>query len=141
MDDLLQNSNDSDAIVTTMPASGDVSDAGGARALTQLRHSVFWSYSHADKDTEWYKVVVQYLGQLSIGGDLEMWDDSSIELGADGYAVIEKQLRIAKAVVILVTPTFLTSKCIADEAVPKLLARQEMEGLVCSGIVNLAAQQ
>lgn len=54
---------------------------------------MFLSYSHADKDADWYTDVVQYLSQLSIGGDLEVWDDSNIEPGAAWFTAIEEQLR------------------------------------------------
>ena len=100
-----------------------------------MRNTVFLSYSHADRDTEWYADVQEYLKQLSFGGDLKLWDDTAIKPGEDWYSSIDEQLREAKAAVFLVTPTFLASEFISAEEIPKLLERQEVEGLVVHALI------
>jgi hemoglobin-like flavoprotein len=107
----------------------------GASGLSRVRDSVFLSYSHEDTDADWYVDVVQYLRQLSVGDELQLWDDTKINPGEDWHAAIERELRRAKAAVFLVTPTFLTSEFITGEEVPKLLHRQEMEGLVVHALI------
>ena len=102
---------------------------------SRVRNTVFLSYSHADRDTEWYTDVQEYLKQLSLGDDLKLWDDTAIKPGEDWYSSIDKQLREAKAAVFLVTPTFLSSEFISAEEVPKLLERQEVEGLVVHALI------
>ena len=117
------------------PDHGVAPEPAGTREPSRVRNTVFLSYSHADKDAEWYADVREYLQQLSVGDDLKLWDDTAIKPGDDWHASIDEQLREAKAAVFLVTPTFLSSKFISAEEVPKLLERQEIEGLVVHALI------
>lgn len=107
----------------------------GSNTFSRVRDSVFLSYSHEDTDADWYVDVLQYLRQLSVGDDLQLWDDTKIKAGEDWESAIERELRRAKAAVFLVTPTFLTSEYITAAEVPRLLERQELEGLVVHALI------
>lgn len=109
--------------------------SAGMPETSRVRNTIFLSYSHADNKADWYTDVVEYLSQLSVGGDLQLWDDTNIKPGDDWQASIDDQLRMAKAAVLLVTPSFLMSDFIRTEEVPKLLERQEYEGLVVHALI------
>lgn len=106
-----------------------------AEAHARVRKTVFLSYSHADKDTEWYTDVLQYLEQLKVGDEIDFWYDDRLEPGERWQDSIEDKLRSAKAAVFLVTPTFLTSEFISSEEVPKLLERQTTDGLQIHALI------
>lgn len=108
---------------------------GQTPTASRLRASVFVSYSHDDKDEPWYKDVLEYLRQLSLGDQIHLWDDTELAPGADWATEIDRQLNAAKAAVFLISPTFLTSEFIAGEEVPKLLERHEQDGLVVHALV------
>ncbi len=88
---------------------------------------VFISYSHKDED--WKEKLLTHLGVLQEEGFLNLWDDRQIGAGEDWYKKIEEAMKAARVAVLLVSASFLTSKFIRSEEVPRLLECREKEGL------------
>ena len=89
--------------------------------------SVFLSYSH--KDEVWKDRLQTHLGVLEKQGLLETWDDRRIGGGADWFEEIQEAMADASVAVLLISASFLTSKFILGEEVPRLLERRKREGL------------
>jgi hypothetical protein len=82
------------------------------------RTKVFVSYSH--HDDRWRKRLIDHLAVLAEEGFIDLWDDRSIEAGEDWLIKIHEQMLHAQIAVLLVSSSFLTSRFIRDEEVPKL---------------------
>lgn len=95
--------------------------------------SVFISYSH--KDEKWKDQLSEQLGVLAMDGLLDVWDDRRITPGQDWQPEIEKAMEAASVAVLLVSASFLTSKFIRGEEVPRLLQRRVQEGLVVLPVI------
>src|SRR5688572_3909347 len=91
------------------------------------RTKVFVSYSH--KDDSWRKQVVEHLAVLAEEGLIELCDDRKIEAGEDWFKDIHEQMLRARIAVLLISSSFLASRFIRDEEVPKLFARHEQDGM------------
>jgi hypothetical protein len=88
---------------------------------------VFISYSHKDED--WKDRLLAQLGVLQEEGFLELWDDRQIGGGEGWYKKIEEAMQVARVAILLISASFLTSKFIRGEEVPRLLERRKNEGL------------
>lgn len=91
------------------------------------RTKIFISYSHDDE--RWRKRLVSHLSVLAMEGILDLWDDRKLGAGDDWYARIHEQMLSARIAVLLVSSSFLTSKFIRQEEVPKLFDRHEQGGM------------
>lgn len=91
------------------------------------RTKIFISYSHDDE--RWRKRLVSHLAVLAMEGILDLWDDRKLGAGDDWYARIHEQMLSARIAVLLVSSSFLTSKFIRQEEVPKLFDRHEQGGM------------
>jgi hypothetical protein len=91
------------------------------------RTKIFISYSHDDE--RWRKRLVSHLAVLAMEGILDLWDDRRLGAGDDWYARIHEQMLSARIAVLLVSSSFLTSKFIRQEEVPKLFDRHEQGGM------------
>jgi hypothetical protein len=89
--------------------------------------TVFISYSH--KDEEWKDRLVTHLEVLRHQGLLDPWDDRRIGAGEDWEQEIQEAMASASVAVLLVSASFLSSKFILGEEVPRLLERRDKEGL------------
>ena len=89
--------------------------------------SVFISYSH--KDEEWKDRLVTQLGVLQMEGILDVWDDRSIDTGAEWYPRIVEAINKANVAILLISANYLRSKFILNEEIPKLLERYAKEGM------------
>jgi hypothetical protein len=92
------------------------------------RTKIFISYSHDDE--RWRKRLVGHLAVLATEGILDMWDDRQLGAGDDWHARIHEQMNSARIAVLLISSSFLTSKFIREEEVPKLFDRHEQEGMM-----------
>jgi len=81
---------------------------------------VFVSYSHADKI--WMDRFKTMSAPLRRYAEVSIWSDRDIQAGADWKATIDREMRAAKAVVLLVSANFLDSDFIANEELPYILA-------------------
>jgi hypothetical protein len=97
--------------------------------------NIFISYSH--KDEIWKDRLRPHLGMLEKDGRLKIWDDRSIDGGADWYPEIQQAMADAEVAVCLISADYLNSSFCVKEEIPYLLKRRESEGskLCCSGNV------
>ena len=87
--------------------------------------TVFISYSH--KDEEWKDRLRSHLGVLEQIGELDVWDDRSIDGGAEWFDEIRAAMDRAALAVFLISPDFLRSHFVNNEEVPFLLDRRARE--------------
>lgn len=80
------------------------------------RDQVFVSYSHKDK--KWLNRLRVHLAPLERDGLLTVWDDTSINPGANWKKAIREALRAARVAVVLVSADFMASEFIARNELP-----------------------
>jgi len=88
---------------------------------------VFISYSHDDE--AWKDRLVEHLEVLAQEGLLDVWDDRRIAAGKDWQPEIEEAMSRAQVAVLLITASYLISKFIRGNEIPRLLQRRREEGL------------
>nr|WP_281719847.1 macro domain-containing protein [Nitrosomonas nitrosa] len=87
---------------------------------------VFVSYSHKDK--VWLKRLQDMLKPLVRQGTVSLWSDTDIKPGTKWKDDIERELKGARAAVLLVSPNFLASEFIAQHELPPLLDKARNQG-------------
>jgi len=91
---------------------------------------LFISYSRADiYETNWMDRLKMYLAPYRRSGQVDVWEDSRIEAGANWRQEIDEALDQAQAAILLVGPGFLASEFVMEQEVPALLAKVEAGGL------------
>jgi len=91
------------------------------------RNRLFISYSH--KDTKWLEAITEQLGVLQHEGLVSLYEDSQLGVGEDWHQQLNEQMLSARLGLLLVSATFLTSKFVRAEEIPRLFARHEEGGM------------
>jgi hypothetical protein len=84
------------------------------------RTKIFVSYSH--EDVAWLSRIEQHFAVLERRGLVELWSDTRLPAGAEFEREIEAALSNAKVAVLLVSPSFLASRFIWQEEIPRIEA-------------------
>ena len=126
------------------PATRDRIEAqpGGAstKAVKDKPKPIFISYAHSDNDNRdkskrWLDRLLEHLEPLQLQDEAVIWSDRQIEMGQNWHETIQEQLRQAKAIVLLVSPSFLGSKYIRNNELPVLLKKNKDKGLVILPVI------
>jgi hypothetical protein len=88
---------------------------------------IFISYSHKDK--KWKELVANHLKAASLEEELDVGEDSRIDVGDSWKPEIETALNNASIAVMLLSVDFLNSRFIRDVELPSIIQRREKEGL------------
>jgi hypothetical protein len=92
------------------------------------RGGLFVSYSH--HDAKWLGRISTMLSPLIREEAIQVWDDTRIAPGSHWRGAINGAIDRAQVALLLVSPSFLASRFIADEELPPLLRAAREEGLV-----------
>src|SRR5215471_365061 len=90
--------------------------------------TVFVSYSHRDQEA--LERLKTFVRPLERDGLIGYWDDTRIEAGHDWEADILTALGQARVAVLLISQNFLASDFIAQEEIPRILAREHADDLL-----------
>lgn len=90
--------------------------------------SIFISYSH--RDQEWKDRLVISLGMMQREGLLDIWNDSRIKAGSNWKQEIEKAIKNAKIIILLISADYLASDFVTDFEFPKIIKQQSESGSV-----------
>jgi len=91
------------------------------------RNRLFISYSH--KDTKWLQAIKEQLAVLEAEGLLSLCEDSQLKVGEDWYQQLDELMLSARLGLLLVSATFLTSKFVREDEIPRLFGRHEEGGM------------
>jgi hypothetical protein len=106
-----------------------------SRSASPVRDSVFISYARADQGKrKWRERLRTFL--LPFGAELDVWDDSRIETGAEWRTEIDIALKRARVAVLLIGPSFLGSEFIKKNELPPLLNAAAAEGVVVLPLIT-----
>jgi len=117
--------------VSTSTAAPEIAEVNASA----VRNSVFISYAHADQGKRnWRGRLRNFL--LPFGQELDVWDDSRIETGAQWRGEIDIALKRARVAVLLIGPSFLGSQFIAQNELPPLLQAAAAEGVIILPLIT-----
>lgn len=88
---------------------------------------IFISYSHKDK--KWKDLVANHLKAASLDVEMDVWDDSRIDVGDSWKTEIETALNNATIALLLISVDFLNSRFIRDVELPSIIQQRKKEGL------------
>lgn len=104
-----------------------------AMGSSSQRLTVFVSYCR--KDLGWLKRLRVHLRPLERRGNLDIWDDSRLNIGEHWREQIADAVEKAAAVILIVSADFLASDFIMLEELPSLLQKARKDGALVLPIV------
>lgn len=123
------------AVQSEPPSASAAAPEVVAASASAVRNSVFISYARADQGKrKWRERLRTFL--LPFGAELDVWDDSRIETGAEWRTEIDIALKRARVAVLLIGPSFLGSEFIAKSELPPLLNAAAAEGVVVLPLIT-----
>jgi internalin A len=96
-----------------------------------MKTRVYVSYSH--QDYGWMVEIVKHLAPLK--RDISLWSDAAILPGADWKKEIESALNSADIAILLLSPSYLASRFIAEIELPGIIRLSESEKLLVIPII------
>lgn len=91
-----------------------------------MSNKVFVSYSHNDK--KFLDRLQVHLKPLVRNGNIDLWDDTKINVGDLWKQEIEKSIKQAKVAILLISADFLASDFIVTKELPPLLIAAKQRG-------------
>lgn len=108
-------------------------------ALREGKHSanpakkIFFSYSKSDRP--YLEQLLKHLAPLKQNNNIQTWNDADILAGAEWDAQIQKELREADIILLLVSADFLATPYIQSEEIQKALERQKRKDAVVIPVI------
>ena len=100
---------------------------------SSTRTKVFISYSH--KDARYLHQLVEHSAYYERNNLIEFWSDEKITAGAQWRDEIKQAIEFTNIAVLLISPSFLASKFIAENELPPLLHAAEKEGAIILPVI------
>lgn len=94
---------------------------------------LFISYSHEDENFK--KELLKMLAGFQRRGIIDAWQDRRIEAGDEWYQEIQKSMNECDLAILLVSQSFIASRFINDEELPRLFQRCQETGLRVISII------
>ena len=91
------------------------------------RNRLFISYSH--DDTKWLEAIKGQLAVLEAEGLISMCEDTQLKVGEGWYEQLNEMMLGARLGLLLISATFLTSKFVRQEEIPRLFDRHKEGGM------------
>ena len=91
------------------------------------RNRLFISYSH--DDTKWLEAIKEQLAVLEAEGLISMCEDTQLKVGEAWYEQLNEMMLGARLGLLLISATFLTSKFVRQEEIPRLFDRHKEGGM------------
>lgn len=96
--------------------------------ISPEREKIFISYSH--DNAKWLEKLRKHLNHLSKHAQIEYWSDKNIVPGTSFHDEMKQAMEVTRIAVLLVTPEYLDSEFICDEALPyfvEMFQKQEID--------------
>lgn len=100
---------------------------------SSMRTKVFISYGH--KDVRYLEQLVEHLTYYERNNLIEFWSDKKITAGSEWREEIKRAIDATKVAVLLISPSFLASKFIAENELPPLLDAAKKEGAIILPVI------